>query len=122
MSPLFRLSLLACPAALAGCATTDAGMVSVHQPVVAAGGASVAGCPDWSDQDGPIHEAQSRNYGCATALNLAAMIADPADLVRGKAGDNRGSGEIAVRAVKSARDTPPSGKGGTLQQVSSKGN
>ncbi len=51
--------------------------------------ATVPGCPDWSDDgDGNYSNATSRNYGCATNSNLAAMVANPEDLVRGQ--DNEG--------------------------------
>ena len=47
--------------------------------------ATVPGCPDWSDDyDGNYANATSRNYGCATNSNLAAMVANPEDLVRGQ--------------------------------------
>lgn len=42
-------------------------------------------CPDWSrpSASNPGNVADS-NFGCATATNLSLMIADPADLVRGR--------------------------------------
>jgi pilus assembly protein CpaD len=42
-------------------------------------------CPDWSKQSGfdPYNLPMS-NIGCATATNLAQMVADPADLVQGR--------------------------------------
>jgi pilus assembly protein CpaD len=42
-------------------------------------------CPDWSkpEADNPAN-APSSNYGCATEANLAQMVANPADLVRGR--------------------------------------
>ena len=52
--------------------------------------ATVPGCPDWSDNgDGNYANATSRNYGCATNSNLAAMVANPEDLVRGQQSDGR---------------------------------
>jgi pilus assembly protein CpaD len=43
-------------------------------------------CPNWSkpEADEP-NNTPSSNYGCATEANLAAMIANPADLVKPKA-------------------------------------
>ena len=47
--------------------------------------ATVPGCADWSDDyDGNYNNATSRNYGCATNSNYAAMVANPEDLVRGQ--------------------------------------
>lgn len=49
--------------------------------------ASVPGCPDWSrDSGNEFEQHTSSNYGCAVNGNLAAMVADPADLVRGHSG------------------------------------
>jgi pilus assembly protein CpaD len=40
-------------------------------------------CGIWPDGDGSDHRnAQSFNYGCSSQQNLAAMVANPADLVR----------------------------------------
>lgn len=57
-------------------------------------------CPDWSapkaanDQNRP-----SSNFGCATALNLGAMVADPADLAGGReAGPD--DGIAAARSIQ----------------------
>jgi pilus assembly protein CpaD len=42
-------------------------------------------CPDWSKPLGrDASNTQSSNLGCATQSNLARMIADPRDLVRGR--------------------------------------
>lgn len=111
--------LLAAALALAGCATGDRGLVSTHQPVVSAAGATVPHCPDWRLEEQGEQEGQSSNYGCATAVNLAAMIADPADLVRGRT-EVASSAETATRAIKSFRDSPPTGKGGVVEKVSAK--
>lgn len=41
-------------------------------------------CPDWrKPATGDYTNTPSSNYGCATATNLGAMIADPRDLVEG---------------------------------------
>lgn len=47
--------------------------------------ASVPGCPDWSTKsDINYGNGTYSNYGCATNSNLAAMVADPEDLLTGK--------------------------------------
>ena len=49
--------------------------------------ASVPGCPDWSDaSDTSLGNGISANYGCANNANLASMIANPDDLLRGQKG------------------------------------
>lgn len=116
----YRLSICLAPLLFGGCALGERGLVSPHQPVVSAAGATVPGCPNWVRINEGETEGQSSNYGCAAAQNLAAMIADPADLVRGRAASSS-SAEVAVRAIKSYRDTQPSGKGGQVEKVSSKG-
>ncbi len=72
----------------------------------------VPGCPDWSDEQTPTSSgALSRNFGCATLGNLAAMIADPRDLAHGRAGDGTDP-RVSVRAIQMWRDSKPSGAGG----------
>lgn len=71
--------------------------------------AHVPGCPEWSDPgiDSPVRT--GTNYGCAINSNLAAMIANPDDLVRGQDGSGQGSAAIAGRAVRVYRDRTPTG-------------
>ncbi|WP_325065276.1 CpaD family pilus assembly protein [Qipengyuania gaetbuli] len=80
--------------------------------------ASVPGCPDWSHTaEGNDGNATNPNYGCAVNSNLAAMVANPEDLIRGQ----QGSGETVVttstKAIKAYREMEPTGKGG-LPEVS----
>ncbi|WP_395613783.1 CpaD family pilus assembly protein [Allosphingosinicella sp.] len=73
--------------------------------------AHVEGCPSYSGQ-GSGMESPARtdsNYGCATNSNLAAMIADPDDLVRGREGNGSESAQVAGRAVGSYRSRQPTG-------------
>lgn len=49
--------------------------------------ASVPGCPDWAGKsDANLGNGISANYGCANNSNLAAMIANPEDLIKGQQG------------------------------------
>lgn len=49
--------------------------------------ASVPGCPDWGGKsDSSLGNGVSPGYGCATNGNLAAMVADPEDLIKGRKG------------------------------------
>lgn len=49
--------------------------------------ASVPGCPDWSaTSDATLGNGISPNYGCAYNSNLAAMVANPEDLIKGQKG------------------------------------
>lgn len=77
--------------------------------------ATVDGCPDWSvKSDMNYSNGTHPGYGCAINSNLAAMVADPEDLVTG----DEGSGETYVRrssqAVEAYRDKAPEGANGKL--------
>lgn len=77
--------------------------------------ATVPGCPDWSvKSDMNYTNGTAPGYGCAINSNLAAMVADPEDLVNG----DEGSGETYVRrssqAVEAYRDKAPEGASGKL--------
>lgn len=74
--------------------------------------ASVPGCPDWSDPELAPTVNTSSNYGCSVNSNLAAMIADPNDLVRGRTGTGNGGADTASRAVRVYRGRTPTGSGG----------
>ena len=85
--------------------------------------ASVPGCPDWSHTaDGNDANATNPNYGCATNGNLAAMIADPEDLVQGK----RGTGETVLltstKAIDAYREAAPTGTEGLSEATTTGGN
>jgi pilus assembly protein CpaD len=72
--------------------------------------ASVPSCPDWGDKPVPT-VATSANFGCATNSNLAAMIADPNDLVLGQQGSVQSRSTVANRAVRVYRERQPTGAG-----------
>ena len=71
--------------------------------------ASVPGCPNWADPQLSPSSDTSANYGCALNSNLAAMVADPNDLVRGQQGSVDSSGSTAARAVRVYRERQPTG-------------
>ncbi|HZF95414.1 MAG TPA: CpaD family pilus assembly lipoprotein [Allosphingosinicella sp.] len=79
--------------------------------------ASVPNCPNW-ERTGL--SATSANYGCATNSNLAAMIADPNDLVLGQTGSGTADPAATSRAIRSYRDAAPTGTRG-LQQTPTNG-
>ena len=46
---------------------------------------TLPGCPDWSGRPSWTYNTMvSSNWGCATAINLGLMVADPGDLDRGR--------------------------------------
>lgn len=76
------------------------GMVRV---IVTRSKASVPTCPDFTtDHDRNYNASNHSNYGCATNSNLAAMIADPEDLVRGRESKrlDSNSGKNAVNTYR----------------------
>jgi len=83
--------------------------------VVTRASASVPGCPDWSTKSSiNFNNATSSNYGCATNSNLAAMVADPNDLIKG-ATDTRNDTAAATRPVRTYREKTQTGASGTLK-------
>lgn len=83
--------------------------------------ADVPDCPDWRTPAQPNwHGANMSNYGCATNGNLAAMVADPADLLAGRKGRPADVTMPTAKAVKAYRDAAPSGTQGLKQEGSSK--
>ena len=82
--------------------------------------ASVPNCPNWSVKSQPnFDNASMSNFGCGVNSNLAAMIANPQDLVSGREGSGVGDSLTATKAVQSYRTTPPTGTKG-LQDISTK--
>ena len=90
--------------------------------VISRSKAYVPGCPDWSDKsDANPASALSRNYGCATNSNLAAMVANPEHLIKG---DDSGSNTTIMtsnKAINAYRNQTPTGTGG-VRSTSSREN
>ena len=83
--------------------------------------ASVPGCPNWSVASQPNYNNRSMsNYGCSVNANLAAMVANPGDLVHGREGTVLVDPNTGTRAVDLYRTTPPTGAKG-LQSVTTQG-
>ncbi len=90
--------------------------------VVSRSVASVPSCPSWRDKaEANFHGGLTDNYGCATANNLAAMIADPRDLIEGRSSSFDVTNGVSSKAIKTYRDKEPTGAGG-LQAESAGGN
>ena len=89
--------------------------------IVMRASASVPGCPNW-DSKSSINpsNATSSNYGCATNSNIASMVADPNDLIKGARND-RYDPSTATRAIKTYRQKPQTGAGELRGQSTSEG-
>jgi len=90
--------------------------------VITRSSAHVAGCPHWSAKsDMNYTNATSPNYGCAVNSNMAAMIANPEDLISGQ----KGTGETVVmsssKAINSYREQAPTGQGGLTASSTGEG-
>ncbi|WP_324828246.1 CpaD family pilus assembly protein [Qipengyuania zhejiangensis] len=84
--------------------------------------ASVPGCPDWSAKsDINYANASYPNYGCSVNSNMAAMIANPEDLIAGQ----QGTGETVImssnKAIDTYRELPPTGSQGLAEVKTSEG-
>jgi len=80
--------------------------------------ASVPTCPNWTrPSESDFQNRSMSNYGCAVNTNLAAMVANPEDLVHGREGSSIGDTTTGAKAVQFYRTTPPSGTKG-LQDIS----
>jgi len=113
-----RYGMLVSAGAPVTAGTVQPGSVRV---IVARRRAVVPGCPNWSQPSQPDWDNKTMsNYGCAVNSNLAAMVADPEDLVHGREGASVTDTRDAIRAVDLYRTKTPTGQG-ALQAVSSKG-
>jgi pilus assembly protein CpaD len=66
--------------------------------VVSRATATVPGCPDWSrSSTGNFNNDMTSNYGCATNASLAAMVANPEDLVHGREQEPVGRNKLNPR-------------------------
>ncbi len=113
-----RYGMIVTPGAPVTTGMVQPGSVRV---IVARRRAVVPNCPNWSRPSAPeVDNRQMSNYGCSVNSNLAAMIADPEDLIHGREGNGLTDSRTATRAVDMYRAAPPTGGRG-LQDVSPKG-
>lgn len=100
--------------ALSGAAPVTPGTVApgTVRVVVTRATASVPGCPDWSRRASPDYVGSTMsNYGCAVNGALAAMVADPQDLIEGRSAAVAGDPNASSRAIRNYRDRPATGNG-----------
>ena len=97
----------------------EPGMVRV---VITRSTASVPGCPDWSAKSDMNYENATRpGYGCAINGNLAAMVANPEDLIHGQAGTGETVVMSSTKAIDTYRQQAPTGTQGLKAPASSEG-
>jgi len=113
-----RYGMLVTPGAPATAGMVQPGSVRV---VVARRRAEVPNCPNWSRPASPDFANRSMsNYGCSVNTNIAAMVANPEDLLHGRDGSGVTDTWTASRAIEMYRTMPPTGTKG-LQDVTPKG-
>ena len=101
--------------------TTGAILPGNVRVVVSRTRAGVPNCPNWSRKAQPNGSNLSMsNFGCAVNSNLAALIANPEDLVRGRAGTGTVDSQTSLKAIQLYRSKTPTGAG-ELQSISTKG-
>ena len=111
-----------------GLLLADGGPAAASRPadtirvVVSRATAQVPGCNDWS-RDSSVDYAQNTSsfYGCSVNGNLAAMVANPRDLVRGASGDGLNDPASVFKAIDSYRKAAPGGGGGQTVKSESVG-
>jgi len=109
-----HFGMLVTPGAPATAGMVGPGSVRV---VVARRRAEVPGCPNWSRPAATDFANHSMsNYGCSVNSNIAAMVANPEDLLHGREGVGTTDTFTASRAVEMYRTTPPTGTKG-LQSI-----
>jgi pilus assembly protein CpaD len=113
-----RYGMLVTPGAPITAGAVKPGAVRV---VVARRRAEVPGCPNWSKPSQPDWDNKTMsNFGCAVNANIAAMIANPEDLLRGREGPAAVDAVTAARAVDMYRKKAPTGAG-ELKGITTKG-
>jgi pilus assembly protein CpaD len=84
--------------------------------------AFVPNCPNWSRASAPDYNNRSMsNFGCGVNSDLAAMVANPEDLVHGQGGSGVGDTATGAKAVDFYRSTPPTGTKGLQDVTTQKG-
>lgn len=72
--------------------------------------AEVPFCPNWSLASQPNYDNRNMsNFGCGVNSNIAAMVANPEDLVHGRDASGSEDPRTAAKAVMLYRSSPPSG-------------
>ncbi|MDP9056569.1 MAG: CpaD family pilus assembly protein [Pseudomonadota bacterium] len=105
------------PAALATAGpttgTVNAGTVRI---TVLRATASVPHCPDLATKsDSNFNNATSSNYGCAINGNIAAMVANPDDLLSGAHGQTLTNSDTTDKAIWLHQSAAPTGQAGVAK-------
>ena len=112
-----RFGLLLAPDAPPTQGYVNAGTVRI---TITRATATVPHCPDWSaNSESNLKNATSSNYGCAVNSNLAAMIANPDELLHGAADTDANTARHSTKAINAYTYATPTGGGGTAVKATS---
>lgn len=90
--------------------TASAVPPGVVRVVVSRNRVAVPNCPNWSVPAQPNYNNRSMsNFGCAVNSNLAAMVANPQDLIHGREGASAVDATTGAKAVQMYRNWPLTG-------------
>ena len=90
--------------------------------VVTRSDASVPGCPDWEGRANyNYNNATNSGFGCSVNGNLAAMVANPEDLIHGQEGSSETVIMTSNKAIDAYRKQAPTGEKGLVSVSSSSG-
>jgi len=85
--------------------------------------ATLPSCPNWSEPSQPNWANRNMsNLGCGVNSNVAAMVANPEDLIHGREGSGVGDPLTSSKAVQSYRIGVPTGQQGLKDISTKKGN
>lgn len=113
----YGLALLAGAPVTAGALRPDAVRVVVSRTE-----ARVPNCPNWSGDSQPnFNNSMAPNYGCAVNSNIAAMVANPEDLVHGRESTGLSDARTATKPVSVYRNAVPTGTKGLMDISTKKG-
>ncbi len=91
--------------------------------VITRSSASVPNCPNWaSNSDLSYSNNSHSNYGCSINSNLAAMVANPEDLIKGQQGTGETIVSTSTKAIETFREQAPTGAGGLTSATTEGGN
>lgn len=109
---------------LASQAPVTAGRVAPGQMriVVSRSQAEVPNCPNWDRSSNFNYSGSTMsNYGCSINSNVASMIANPEDLIRGQSADGSGDPRTTSRAIDTYRESVPTGTEGLTNETTTGG-
>lgn len=90
--------------------------------IITRASASVPGCPDWTTSfDANFENATASGFGCAINGNLAGMVADPEDLLRGATNHGNTVVMTGTKAIETYREAEPTGKNGLKENSTQSG-